>query len=137
MNSSTVRRITDELNEIVSTFDPTTDTAISGMALGIDQLYCRICFDHNIPVVAYIPFVGQESRWPVSSRRAYRALLGKCESVVTVCNRPSIAAMFERNANMVRDSDSAIAVWDGSSGGTGNAVSLIRRAGLPLTVIPV
>ena len=52
--------------------------AISGMALGVDQWFAEEALDLGVPVHAYVPFEGQESRWPEPSRYAYGKLLKRC-----------------------------------------------------------
>jgi uncharacterized phage-like protein YoqJ len=37
---------------------------ITGMALGVDQLFAEVCIEMGIPFIAAIPFLGQASRWP-------------------------------------------------------------------------
>lgn len=101
---------------------------ISGMALGWDQALAVAAIRHGIPVAAYIPFEGQESRWPEASQTYYRKILKKCHRIHIVCSGGySAAAMQTRNERMVDDSDVVLALWDGSSGGTGNCVRYAVR----------
>lgn len=100
-----------------------------GMALGVDTIAAMACIDliesgHKIEIIACIPFAGQESRWPYQSRKMYYELLEKCSDKVIVCDggyQPY--KMQQRNIYMVDRSDLVLAVWDGSSGGTGNCVA--------------
>ena len=135
MDSATVAHVEKELRKIVSALDPATDTAISGMAQGADQLFVKICFEFGIRVSAYIPFTGQDSRWPKKAQDEYRALLRRCETVTTCTPHASKDAFNLRNALMIRAADAAIAVWDGSRGGTGNTVSMLRLADVPCEII--
>lgn len=99
------------------------EKAISGMALGVDQWGARICVRLGIPFIAAIPFVGQESQWPESSQRDYKALLTKASEIVIVSEGGySPAKMQLRNQWMVDKCEVLMAIWDGSSGGTGNCV---------------
>lgn len=117
--------------------------AISGMALGVDQLYAHICTRLQIPFSAYLPFDGQERRWPVSSQQDYRALLQLASAVQYTDARPNHTlssddvrhALFQRNADMVANCQAAIAVWNGSPGGTAHAVRLMRHRRIPLLVL--
>lgn len=97
---------------------------ISGMALGADTLFTQACIDLKIPVLAAIPFYGQESRWPKASRDRYFNLLSNplvTTHYVTEGSYSS-AAMQLRNEYMVDECDYLIAVYDGTRGGTFNTV---------------
>lgn len=119
-------------------------TGITGMALGIDQLFARACRELNIPFIAAIPFKGQEHMWPIESQNLYFVLLQKA-LYIQVCDiNKSVtwleyqgliqttftsAKMQKRNEWMVDNSDKTLAVWDGTSGGTANCVEYARRKG--------
>lgn len=105
---------------------------ISGMALGVDTWWAEAAMQEGIPFHAYLPFRGQESRWPPSSQTHYRELL-KAAAQVLVIEEGGYESwkMQSRNEAMVRDCGAAIAVWNGSAGGTGNAVRAMIEAGRP------
>nr|QNO42831.1 hypothetical protein MGECJJGJ_00010 [Methanosarcinales archaeon ANME-2c ERB4] len=100
-------------------------------------MFAEIAFELGIPVHAYVPFYGQESRWPDHAKRMYRSMIHQCESVFFCADRPSKDAFLLRNAVMVKNADVAVAVWNGSPGGTAHAIDLIHIRGLPLTMIDV
>jgi uncharacterized phage-like protein YoqJ len=113
------------------------DKAIQGMALGGDQIFGWACISEGIPFIAAVPFLGQENRWPEKSRKEYLNLLSRAESVHFQFDRPPGAravlsisdvrqAMQQRNMWMSNHSTHALAIWDGSSGGTGNCVRYLR-----------
>lgn len=95
---------------------------ISGMALGWDQALGQASVNLGVDFHAYIPFPGQDSPWPPTSRERYARLLAEAKSVRIISSYYSPAAMQERNIAMVRDCQVLLALWDGSSGGTGNCV---------------
>lgn len=106
---------------------------ISGMALGWDQALAWGAYDNNVPFVAAIPFAGQESRWPESSRRYFADLLGLASETVIVCEGGYAPwKMQERNKWMVDNSDQVLALWNGSDGGTANCVRYAQNAGKPV-----
>lgn len=115
--------------------DKRCGTFYTGMALGVDTIAAMAALDlkqsgTNIKVVACIPFVGQENRWPLQSREQYRKLLSLCDEQVVVCTggyQPY--KMHLRNKYMVDRSDIVIAVWDGSDGGTGKCVTYAMEQG--------
>lgn len=93
------------------------------MALGVDTLAAEVCLENNIPLVAAIPFKGQENIWPKESREKYYSILEQCEYVEYICD-PGYAPwkMNRRNEWMVDHSNKLIAVFDGSKGGTFNCI---------------
>lgn len=102
--------------------------AISGMALGVDQDFAQVSIELAIPFIAALPFAGQESRWPKSSKDYYNWLLERAELIEIVSGGGYSAYKMQlRNQWMVDNCDELIAVWDGSEGGTGNCVQYARR----------
>jgi len=115
-------RIREELEQLKPT------RAISGMAQGVDQWAAMVCINMKIPFTAAVPFVGQESMWPDAAKQRWRFLLGKAAEVVVVCEGNYAAAkMQKRNEWMVDHADVLLAVWDGTSGGTGNCVGYAKK----------
>lgn len=109
---------------------------ISGMALGVDQIWANVAINLYIPLVAAIPFKGQESNWPKSSRTIYRSLLRNASE--TVCVSPgnySAYKMQVRNEWMVNNCDLLFAVWNGSPGGTSNCINSAYLAGKKTLII--
>jgi uncharacterized phage-like protein YoqJ len=107
--------------------------AITGLALGVDTIFAEICVELSIPFIGAVPFKGQESRWPDESQHVYRMLLKAASEVVVVDELPAyhsdhfMGKMDRRNRWMLDQSEMTIAVWDGSSGGTGNTVALAKK----------
>jgi len=122
-----------QLSDFIDEHRP--DIAISGMATGTDQLFAEICIEKGIPLHAYIPFSGQESRWSAGSQKRYRELLMHCEKKVIVCDAASKQAFQDRNVAMVKAANRAIAVTDGKQGGTKNCIDVLKRTNTPYKVI--
>lgn len=100
------------------------DKALSGMALGIDQIFAEACILESVPFVAAIPAIWQSDRWPRESRIHYQSLLDRAADVVVVCG-PDVnfyTAMQLRNEWLVDNCDQLWCVWDGSKGGTRNCL---------------
>ena len=115
---------------------------LSGMAQGADTIWVEEALSRRIPVHAAVPFEGQDARWPQHARQRYRDLLEAIQTsplgmVWLLHHGPpasrdeAVRWLHERNAWMVERADSAIAVWDGSRGGTGHAVGLLRASQVP------
>lgn len=101
---------------------------ISGMALGVDQWAAEIVLElkeayPDIKLIAAIPCRDHSSKWPQKSRDEYNNILDKCDYRVMVNKmRYFPQCMQIRNEWMVDRSIGQIAVWDGTSGGTGNCI---------------
>jgi len=104
------------------------DSAISGMAQGVDLWAAEICYVLHIPYTAAVPFVGQEMLWPELAKNRWRYLLGRAANVVVVSEGEySAKKMQKRNEWMVDNADVLLAVWDGTSGGTANCVRYAEK----------
>lgn len=101
---------------------------ISGMALGFDQALALAALLRGIPLVACVPFAGQELRWPLESQQTYHAILAKADAVEVVC-KPGYDAqkMQLRNIAMVEACTLLLACWDGTAGGTANCIRYAER----------
>jgi len=118
--------IKSEINKILEEKSPTK--LISGMALGVDQLFAEIAIERDLELLAAIPCRNQEKMWPQKSKDRYDRILAydKCEKVY-VSEKYSGWAMQKRNEYMVDRSTLTIAVWDGTFSGTGNAVQYANK----------
>lgn len=109
---------------------------VSGMAIGVDQVFAEVALESAWPLVAYVPFPGQESRWPPQARVHYNHLLRRASMVYVVCGAPSLDAFFVRNQAMVDAADVVVTVWTGkASGGTHDCLQAALRAGRPVVWI--
>ena len=106
---------------------------ISGMALGVDQLYAEVCIDMGLPWIAYVPCLKQWNTWPPKAVARYKDLVSKATDIWLPCGPVpySFACMQFRNEAMVRDCTGLLAVWNGVAGGTANcawfaATTIIR-----------
>ena len=103
---------------------------ISGGALGWDQDCAGVAYRVGIPYTLYVPFIGQESRWPKQSRDVYAEVVKRASKVVLCHNdRPQSDGhagrlLLERNKRMVDDckTDYLITAHNGSQGGTSHCV---------------
>lgn len=83
----------------------------SGMASGVDLWFGKWCVAMKIPLVACVPFDGQEKQMTVESALDRERLLSLAAEIRKV-----------KNSWMVEECDAAIVVWDGNKGGTHNVV---------------
>lgn len=103
------------------------DKIISGFALGADQWFASIGLKLNIPIIAAVPFLGQESVWTEKQKQIYFKLLSKVEKTVVVSEGSYSAQKLQiRNEYMVDNCDKLIAVFDGSNSGTLNCINYAK-----------
>lgn len=117
----TYLHVCKQIHKVLREINP--DKVISGMALGVDQWAANIALRLGLPLVAAVPFVGQEKAWPEKSQKIFNILLGKASEYHIVSEGDYTAQKMQiRNEWMVDRADTVIAVWDGTPGGTGNCV---------------
>ena len=96
---------------------------ISGMALGVDQIFAEECIRVGVPFIAAIPFEGQEQRWPEESQLQFYTIINRAMKVVIVDQIPEYsvenpkAKFILRDKWMVDHADRALVVWDGIEAG--------------------
>lgn len=122
---------TNKLIQIASTwlreYKPTK--IISGMALGWDTALASAAISNEIPLIAAVPFKGQESRWPTESQKEFNRILNKATSIVYVSDGGYAAwKMQVRNEWMVNNADVVLALYNGdASGGTHNCLEYAKK----------
>jgi hypothetical protein len=104
---------------------------ISGMAIGWDTAFALALLDHGVPVIAAIPFIGQESIWPEHAKKRYHEILDKCAEVHVVCEGGYAPHKYhERDKWMVERGQKMMALWNGHpKGGTAATVRYAKKAG--------
>lgn len=120
-----------KLQEVIDVYKHTQPYLLTGMALGVDMIWAKLAIMNNLPFIAYIPFKGQELKWPEKSQKLYYQLLSNAEEIIicspgsyTLENTYVVAQKMQiRNQRMVDDSHLLVAVWDGTPGGTANCVN--------------
>jgi hypothetical protein len=83
----------------------------SGMASGVDLMFCEECILLNIKYVACIPFEEQSLTMTPEAAMQREQLINS-----------AIEKRIIRNSWMVEEVDMGIVVWDGGKGGTHNVV---------------
>lgn len=116
---------------VLNQYKHNIDKIYIGMALGFDIAMAHSAIVLKIPVVACVPFKGQESMWPFKSQLYYREVLSKVQEVIYVCE-PGYSnwKMQKRNEYMVDNSTRQIALHDGTKGGTYNCVKYAKTKGV-------
>jgi len=114
--------------------DRKADQVISGMALGFDTILALVAIELKLPVLAAVPFEGQESRWPEASQRLYREILEDPYVTPWIVSPGgfNIFKLHHRNERMSDRCDILLACFDGSYGGTKNCLNYARSIGKPV-----
>lgn len=89
--------------------DSGVSLAYSGMASGIDLMFCQACLSQGLAYIACIPFEEQENTMSEISSIERSKLIKSAKEVKMV-----------KNSWMVENCDCAIVVFDGNKGGTAN-----------------
>jgi uncharacterized phage-like protein YoqJ len=119
--------IRQEIVKLLISRQPTQ--AISGMALGVDTIFALEALKLGIPLLASLPFKGQECKWPISSQQKYQQILrNPLVTTHIVCEGGYNSAKMQiRNEYMVDNCDVLISVWNGTEGGTMNCVRYAEK----------
>lgn len=140
------RHMRDVFACIAAEHHPCEAVLVTGGALGIDWDGAGVALRMGMAYEVYVPFHGQESRWPGDVQIAHGELLQRASRVV-VCHegRPFSDAhagclLLARNLRMLADCPEAarrvVGVYDGGKGGTGQCVQAAQRDfGLPVHVV--
>lgn len=129
---------------------------ISGMAIGWDMALAEAAKDLGIQLIAAIPFVGQEKRWPKATQERYQRILEepypmrdhalawqpgnpalkeplRHTAVMIICDGGYAPwKMQRRNEWMVDNCHQVFALWNGSDGGTANCVKYATKFNRPI-----
>lgn len=110
------------------------DAVIAGGALGWDTALADAALSLDLPLFLYIPFEGQERRWPREAQSHYLHLRDHAARIV-VCSPGGYTAakLLRRNEAMVDDADALLALWDGEPrGGTYRTVQYAQEQEKPV-----
>lgn len=123
-------------------------TAVSGMALGVDQSWAELALLNELRLHAVKPFPGQNAKWNADQRCEWQQLLDAADEVSCVSledpENPRDAArmLHQRNEFMIDLSDAAVAVADTKKltfdhkgrvqGGTWSVVEKLVKAKKPI-----
>ena len=105
-----------------------TEYVISGMALGWDMALAQASIECDIPLLCAIPFKGQELKWSDEQQLQYKKILRCAFKIVVVCDGEYHPKKMQiRNEWMVDNSNTILAMWDGSAGGTYNCINYANK----------
>lgn len=102
----------------------------TGMAQGWDQAVAFACAALNIPFYAYIPFAGQESKWPQAAKEYFNLLLSRATGVIVVSEGGYAAykmhvrnkALIDGIGSDVGTANFLLSLYNGTGGGTAHCI---------------
>jgi predicted Rossmann fold nucleotide-binding protein DprA/Smf involved in DNA uptake len=102
---------------------------ISGMAIGFDTIVALVALELNIPVLAAVPFIGQERIWPKPSQDLYNEILNNSLTTINIVSKGGYTkAKFQiRDEFMVDRCNLLIACHNGTTGGTLNTIRYAQK----------
>lgn len=103
--ASLYQQLKTELDHFVSQY--TNMIIISGGARGADTLAREYARERNLPFEEY------PAKWEIYGK----------------------SAGYKRNAEMVKEADALIAIWDGESKGTQHSIQLAEKKAIPIHII--
>lgn len=111
-----------------------TEVGVSGMALGSDIWWAQAVKFAWLDLWAFIPFPQQAERWTASDQALWQEMCGRAAYRLVTAEHYSVQALFQRNEDMLENSDLVIAVFDPSvqKGGTLATVQSAVRRMLPI-----
>jgi len=85
----------------------------------------------NIPIVACVPFSGQEAYWSVYDKKHYNDLLAKADKIEVISRGGFASWKYQvRNVWIVDNSDKMLVCYDGGvSSGTKNCYDYAVKSG--------
>jgi len=105
-----------------------------GGALGFDTLAARAAWLQHVPFDLYIPYPGYEDRWPAEARERLEYMKQAANDWAYTDEGPYRPYLMQvRNEVMVDQSTEMAVWWDGSPGGTRNAIEYARSIGMVIT----
>ncbi|MET0888335.1 MAG: SLOG family protein [Mycetocola sp.] len=114
-------------------------TLHSGLALGADTVWSHVIlavreqYPDRVAFVAEVPVMTQSSQWPSArDQKFWQKQIDTADLVNVYAESYSPRAMQLRNEGMLRPAQLVLAVWDGSTGGTGHAVRFAEKQGIPV-----
>lgn len=124
-----------KVEEIFTIYQP--EKVISGMAQGFDTIFVLIALELKIPVLAAIPFKGQENYWTKEAKRLYRKILKNdlVNSYVVSYGGYTRDKMQIRNEYMVNKCNILLACFNNTAGGTKNTINYAQKVGRKIIFI--
>lgn len=123
--------LTNFIIEEIQKIKPLPTTIISGMAQGFDMALANATIKLKKDLWAYVPFLGQEIKWPQLAQERYNDLLKKAAKVDIISGGGYENWKFhKRDKAMVDSAEKMIALYDNvPKGGTAGTIKYAHEKG--------
>ncbi len=127
--------------EIMRAYEKGYRRFISGMARGVDIIFCETALElrdklySDIIVEAAVPCDTQADKWNGWDQARYRRALARCSTVTYVSHEHTSGCMMKRNRYLVDEAGLLLAVYGGESSGTMKTLLYAVRCGIEVVVI--
>lgn len=125
-----------QMENIVDLLKP--DQMISGMALGSDMLWATLAQRRQIPLLAAIPFKGQELKWDHECQKQYHHILKDENTQITHVSEGgySVESLLKRDRYVVDQCQILVAIFTGEwNTGTGHTIKYAQKMNKPIIYI--
>jgi ribonuclease HI len=101
---------------------------VSGLRLGAEQLGAEAALEHDLPLIAVLPYPQADKPWPADARERFRDLVDAAEVAITLETKAPAtkqlagAALARRDAWLAKQVDAAVVVWDQEDDDVGRLV---------------
>lgn len=129
--------IHQQIEYLIKMFDVTH--FISGMAKGVDMYAAEIVLQlkkaYPVTLECAVPFEEQAAKWREKDRQRYFEIAAQSDQKTILQQWFSRDCYRKRNKYMVDQSKYMLAIWDGTSSGTGSTVDYARKKGRYIFII--
>jgi len=126
-------KLVDFAKQELSKLNP--EKIISGMAIGWDTAVAIAALELKIPLLAAIPFSGQEKIWPQENKNIYNDILKHNLVDIFIVNPGGFQAwkMLKRNEWMCDNCDILLSLYNGDkTGGTKHCVEYAKKKNIEI-----
>lgn len=123
------------LSEIVDSHYEFSNSRIvirTGGAIGWDTWLAQVALKMGLPLHLYLPFPGQESNWPLDSRKEYERIKSLATNVVYSSETYYPEVFLKRDVDMITGCGKILALLnpEATSGGTFYTVNKAKELGI-------
>lgn len=142
LNTPFYRHMHDSLASVIEYNLPAYDViwVHSGMALGADIVWACAArtmmkkYPGRVKLHAEIPVMTQPDIWvSAKDKKLWHELVDLADAKSVYAEKYSPKCLQDRNIGMINHADCLLAIWDGSNGGTKNAVDYAKSIHKPVT----
>ncbi len=140
VNKLSITEIADRCYDTVKMlYENGYNTFLSGGAEGFDMIAARAVIrlrnetEGAVRLIMVLPFIGQDERYSLDSKREYNELCSAADMVIALASKYENDSQFlRRNDYLLAHSACLVCCYDGSRGGTMYTVNRAIKAEMPI-----